>query len=231
MVDGEPNKLLLVDEWGKAILLKLTIAAAPARRRTSSLSQSAAALATSPTTSSAVLATSPTSPTIPRARRGSRSSFSSGSSGDRLPSVKISWEPVVNGKVSSPSSLVSLGGGFVFVGSHFGDSLLVRLSSSGSIGATEDGMQIDDGAKAQVSEGEMQLDILNTYTNLAPIVDFCLVETDDGKGPSHIVTCSGGKDDGTLRVVRHGVGLTELAALDMEGIQRVWTLSSTGDQA
>jgi DNA damage-binding protein 1 len=92
-------------------------------------------------------------------------------------------------------------------------------------------MQIDDGAKAQVSEGEMQLDILNTYTNLAPIVDFCLVETDDGKGPSHIVTCSGGKDDGTLRVVRHGVGLTELAALDMEGIQRVWTLSSTGDQA
>ena len=188
-----------------------------------------AALAASPTPSSAILATSPTSPTTPRARRASRSSFSAGSS-DRLPNVKVSWEPVVNGKVSSPSSLVSLGGGYIFVGSHFGDSLLVRTSSSSADTEAENGMQVDTAEAVKASSGQMQLDILNTYTNLAPIVDFCVVETDDGKGPSHVVTCSGGKDDGTLRVVRHGVGLTELAALEMEGVQRVWTLSTSSNE-
>ena len=75
-------------------------------------------------------------------------------------------------------------------------------------------------------DGGIELEILNAYTNLAPIVDFCVVETGDGKGPSHMVTCSGGKDDGTLRVIRHGVGMTDLASLDMEGVQRVWTINS-----
>lgn len=219
-IDGEPNKFLLVDEWGSAIVLNISVALTAARRRTSSASQSAAAFATSPTSSAAALATSPISP---RARRPSRSSFSSGVSGDKLPKVKMSWEPLLNGKISSPSSLVSLNCGFVFVGSHFGDSLLVRLAPAPG-GDADNGMQLDN--VERLKSERLQLEILNTYTNLAPIVDFCLVQTDDGKGPSQMVTCSGGKDDGTLRIVRHGVGLTELAALDMEGVQRVWTLNS-----
>lgn len=45
------------------------------------------------------------------------------------------------------------------------------------------------------------------------------------RGQSHIVTCSGAYKGGSLRIVRQGVGLTELANLDMEGIQKIFPLT------
>ena len=171
---------------------------------------------------------SPTSPAA-RPRPASRSSISSGSATDKLTTVKLSVEKVEAGKVSSPTALVNLGSNYIFVGSHLGDSLLVRLSPSAGPGEQDGGdMDIDSAPvkNGSTKDDGMELEILNAYTNLAPIVDFCVVETGDGKGPSHMVTCSGGKDDGTLRVIRHGVGMTDLASLDMEGVQRVWTINS-----
>jgi DNA damage-binding protein 1 len=49
--------------------------------------------------------------------------------------------------------------------------------------------------------------------------------------PSHaqagaVITCSGGFGQGTLRVVRQGVGIEDYAAVDFEGIRGIWTLSS-----
>jgi len=62
-------------------------------------------------------------------------------------------------------------------------------------------------------------------TNLAPISDFLILP------PSHpqagaLITCSGGFGQGTLRVVRQGVGIDDYAAVDFEGIRGVWTLTT-----
>ena len=62
-------------------------------------------------------------------------------------------------------------------------------------------------------------------TNLAPISDFLVLP------PSHpqagaLITCSGGFGQGTLRVVRQGVGIEDYAAVDFEGIRGIWTLST-----
>lgn len=188
--------------------------------------------AMSPPTSPIKLSTSPSSSinTTPRQRRSSRSGSMSGQSPLH---IKLSYRQVANGRVSSPTCLVPLGDRYVFVGSHYGDSLLVRLPSSSSVKKDEqprDASSMDvDVASGPGADGANELEIVNAFPNLAPIVDFCVVETDDGAGPSNMVTCSGGRDDGTLRVVRHGVGLSELASLDIDGIQRVWSLSSSSD--
>src|SRR5271155_2496604 len=62
-------------------------------------------------------------------------------------------------------------------------------------------------------------------TNLAPISDFLVLP------PSHpqagaLITCSGGFGQGTLRVVRQGVGIEDYAAVDFEGIRGIWTLTA-----
>lgn len=41
----------------------------------------------------------------------------------------------------------------------------------------------------------------------------------------YVVTCSGAYKSGSLRVVRSGVGLHELASLEVEGVQRVWAFA------
>lgn len=40
------------------------------------------------------------------------------------------------------------------------------------------------------------------------------------------MTCSGAYKTGSLRVVRRGVGLRELAALELEGVQRLWAIET-----
>jgi DNA damage-binding protein 1 len=62
-------------------------------------------------------------------------------------------------------------------------------------------------------------------TNLAPISDFLVLP------PSHpqadaLITCSGGFGQGTLRVVRQGVGIEDYASVDFEGIRGIWTLAT-----
>jgi DNA damage-binding protein 1 len=55
-----------------------------------------------------------------------------------------------------PSSLLYLDHSYVFVGSHFGDSQLIRL-------------------RQDKNEQGFLLDILEKFINLSPIQDFCVV--------------------------------------------------------
>ena len=127
------------------------------------------------------LTTSPTSGSHIQGRRPSRTS--SGRMKGPLP-VQLSVEPINRGRFSSPTALLDLGGGYIFVGSHYGDSLLVRMNytstkqGAGSSTSKAKTMDVDE-----VSSDGASIDIVNTYTNLAPIVDFCVVETDAGQGP------------------------------------------------
>lgn len=72
--------------------------------------------------------------------------------------------------------------------------------------------------------------LLETYTNLGPIIDFCVVDP-EGQGQGQVVTCSGTKADGSLRIVRNGVGIHEQASVELHGIKGVWSLRPAWDDA
>ncbi len=68
--------------------------------------------------------------------------------------------------------------------------------------------------------------VLEAYTNLGPIVDFCVLDP-EGQGQGQVVMCSGTKADGSLRIVRNGIGINEQASVELHGINGVWSLRSS----
>jgi DNA damage-binding protein 1 len=40
-----------------------------------------------------------------------------------------------------------------------------------------------------------------------------------------VVTCSGAFKDGSLRVVRNGIGINEHAAIELDGIKGIWSVN------
>ncbi|KAJ5690806.1 hypothetical protein N7462_005198 [Penicillium macrosclerotiorum] len=126
------------------------------------------------------------------------------------------WKLDYLGSTSRATVLVYLGGGVLFVGSHQGDSQVLRISNG-------------------------TFEIIQTLSNIAPILDFTLMDLGDrtsdvqthefSTGQARIVTGSGAFDDGTLRSVRSGVGMEELGILgEMNHITDLWGLQaqSTG---
>jgi len=133
------------------------------------------------------------------------------------------------GRVSLPSCLCYLDNGVVFVGSAGGDSQLVRLCSEpvAAVEATTAaaaGGKRQHRAKADESE-ESFVEVLETFPNIGPIVDMAVLDVDRGGAASALVTASGVGRDGSLRLVRNGVGVAEQAsAWDLPGVTRVWGL-------
>ncbi|KAL8703023.1 MAG: hypothetical protein Q9201_003799 [Fulgogasparrea decipioides] len=129
------------------------------------------------------------------------------------------WKLDLLGSTSRATTLVYLGNGVVFVGSHQGDSQLVRIQ--------EDGIQI-----------------LQSLANVAPILDFTIMDMGNRSGETHsneyssgqarIVTGSGAFQDGSLRSIRSGAGMEDQGVLgEMEHITDLFPLRSKGakDQA
>ncbi|CAH1759117.1 8184_t:CDS:10 [Entrophospora sp. SA101] len=115
------------------------------------------------------------------------------------------------GKISEPTSITYLDEGYAFIGSHFGDSQLVKLR------------------KEYNSSNEL-MDLLENYVNLAPLHDFCVINL-ERQGLGQLITCSGGNEDGTLRIIRNGIGVTEQASMNILGINGVWSLRPTFDSS
>lgn len=115
----------------------------------------------------------------------------------------LSWEPL--GQSSIASTLSYLDSGVVYVGSSQGDSQLIKL-----------------GPERDLETGNL-FEVRETYTNLGPIVDFCVVDL-DRQGQCQLVTCSGVGKDGSLRQVRNGIGINETAEIELPGIQGLWSL-------
>ncbi|KKY22382.1 putative uv-damaged dna binding [Diplodia seriata] len=120
------------------------------------------------------------------------------------------------GETSRASVLTYLDAGHVFVGSHEGDSQVIRITE----GSTE---------------------VVQTFHNIAPILDFTIMDMGNrsGEGQSNeyssgqarIVTGSGAFKDGSLRSVRSGVGLEDQGALgEIGSISNIFALSSTGSE-
>lgn len=124
-----------------------------------------------------------------------------------------SWKLDVIGQTSRASTLVYLDAGYVFVGSHQGDSQVIRIA-------------------------EKSMETVQTFSNIAPILDFTIMDMGNrsgegqtneySSGQARIVTGSGAHQDGSLRSVRSGVGLEDLGVLgEMEHISGLFSLKST----
>jgi DNA damage-binding protein 1 len=125
------------------------------------------------------------------------------------------WRLDLVGNTSKASTLVYLDGGHVYVGSHSGDSQVVKIEEGG-------------------------LTVVQAFDNIAPILDFTIMDlgrgTEGGQsnefssGQARLVTASGAWKDGSIRSVRSGVGMEELGSLgELSHITDMWGLSSTGD--
>lgn len=108
------------------------------------------------------------------------------------------------GEISIPECITYLDNGVLFIGSRHGDSQLVRLNT------------IPD-------ENGTYVVVMDTYTNLGPILDMCVVDL-ERQGQGQIITCSGSFKDGTLRIIRNGIGIQEQACIDLPGIKGMWAL-------
>uniref|UniRef100_A0A1D1ZT42 DNA damage-binding protein 1 n=1 Tax=Auxenochlorella protothecoides TaxID=3075 RepID=A0A1D1ZT42_AUXPR len=111
------------------------------------------------------------------------------------------------GRTSQPSTISYLDAGVVYIGSACGDSQLIRLHAH----------------PPDPSQPDSFLEVLDTTTNLGPIVDFCVVDL-DRQGQGQVVTCSGGAGDGSLRIVRSGIGVLPQATVELPSLKGVWNL-------
>ena len=103
------------------------------------------------------------------------------------------------GETTIPETMTYLDNGYVYIGSRLGDSQLVRLNSEA------------DSAGSYVT-------VVDTFTNLGPILDMVVVDL-ERQGQGQLVTCSGGFKEGTLRIIRNGIGIHELASIHLPGIK------------
>lgn len=120
------------------------------------------------------------------------------------------WKVDLLGATSRASVLVYLGAGIVFVGSHQGDSQVIKIV-------------------------EGSFEVIQTISNIAPILDFTIMDLgtrssdsqthEFSSGQARIVTGSGAFNDGSLRSVRSGVGMEDLGVLaQMQHIIDLWSL-------
>merc|ERR550532_3731904 len=108
------------------------------------------------------------------------------------------------GETTIPECMTYLDNGYVYIGSRLGDSQLVRLN-------------------VEPDENGSYVTIVDTFTNLGPIVDMVVVDL-ERQGQGQLVTCSGAFKEGSLRIIRNGIGIHELASIDLPSIKGMWPL-------
>ncbi|KAF6263102.1 mono-functional DNA-alkylating methyl methanesulfonate N-term-domain-containing protein, partial [Scenedesmus sp. NREL 46B-D3] len=82
------------------------------------------------------------------------------------------------------------------------------------------------GGAAAADEGPNHVEVVESWPSLAPIVDFVVMDL-ERQGQGQMVACSGVFQDGSLRVVRNGIGIHEAASMELPGIKGVWSLRSS----
>ncbi|EHA52810.1 hypothetical protein MGG_16867 [Pyricularia oryzae 70-15] len=112
----------------------------------------------------------------------------------------------------------------LFVASHYGDSQFYDVNLF-----------------ADAAKGESFLELRQTIENIAPILDFAVMDMGNREGDSQlgneyssgqarIVTASGAQKDGSLRSVRSGVGLEDIGVItdEISGVTGLFSLKSYG---
>lgn len=114
------------------------------------------------------------------------------------------------GEIATPECITYLDNGVLFIGSRIGDSQLVKLNTKGD-------------------ENGSYVTVMETFTNLAPILDMCVVDL-ERQGQGQLVTCSGAFKEGSLRIIRNGIGIQEHASIDLPGIKGMWALQTSAGE-
>ena len=154
------------------------------------------------------------------------------------------------GSINVSSSIVHLDTDWIWVGSQFGDSQLIEILKEPIAAVDQSGRSlfssnsVEEGSGLSHRASTTFVRVVEEYSNLGPIVDFDLVPTshsDSGLDPatnsptttsaaaasqtqSMIVTASGAGKDGSLRLVRNGIGMTQRAAVELGGIKGMWSV-------
>ena len=115
------------------------------------------------------------------------------------------------GTTSQATALSHISEGLLFIGSSHGDSQLVQLSS-------------------EPDESNNYIQEIERWANIGPIVDFSVVDL-ERHGQGSLVTCSGAGKDGSLRIVRNGIGINEQARIELPGIKGLWSAHAPGGAA
>lgn len=132
-------------------------------------------------------------------------------------SIVTGIETRVIGQTSRASVMIYMDNNLLFLGSHSGDSQLIRLDLENSA-----------------------VEVVQITSNIAPILDFTImdmgsrageVQTNEySSGQARIVAGSGAFQEGSLRSVRSGVGLEDFGILgDMEDVRKLFSLKSTSE--
>lgn len=111
---------------------------------------------------------------------------------------------LILGEISIPECITYLDNSVLFIGSRHGDSQLVKLNN-------------------EPDEKGSFVTTMETFTNLGPILDMCIVDL-ERQGQGQMITCSGCFKDGSLRIIRNGIGIQEHACIDLPGIKGMWAL-------
>ncbi|ORZ39955.1 CPSF A subunit region-domain-containing protein [Catenaria anguillulae PL171] len=111
---------------------------------------------------------------------------------------KVELNAYYMGSTTTCTTLTYIDAGYTYLGSHYGDSALIRL------------------LEAPLPSGSM-IQTIDTYANLGPISDFILMDSPGSSGgvAPQLVTCSGAFHNGSLRVVRHGIEIAAHAHVPM----------------
>ncbi|XP_050293342.1 DNA damage-binding protein 1 [Anthonomus grandis grandis] len=112
------------------------------------------------------------------------------------------------GEIAIPECITYLDNGVLFIGSRLGDSQLVKLN-------------------VRPDENNSYVTVMETFINLAPILDMCVVDL-ERQSQGQLVTCSGAFKEGSLRIIRNGIGIQEHASIDLMGIKGMWALQANG---
>ena len=114
------------------------------------------------------------------------------------------------GEINIPSTITYVTDGVVFIGTQYGDSELIHLADE----------MIDKGTHKSYIQSSTE------YTSLGPILDFDTVTSNQQHA---VVTCSGMGKNGTLRIVRNGIGMHEQAEVEIPGITALFAIHLPGD--
>lgn len=128
------------------------------------------------------------------------------------------------GVTNTSSSLQYLNHGLVFVASQMTDSQLIQILDEPVVLSKTNGASLLDGKHVTY------INILEEYINIGPIVDFQMVPTSHHSSDQiqyMAVTASGAQKDGTVRLVRNGIGMTEYASIELGGIKGMWSIRKT----
>ncbi|KAL0768802.1 hypothetical protein CaCOL14_008110 [Colletotrichum acutatum] len=122
------------------------------------------------------------------------------------------------GVTSRASCLVYMGDGMLFLGSHYGDSQLL-----------------------QVDLEDLSTKLVQTIPNIAPILDFAIMDLGNAgdsqignafsSGQARIVAGCGVHQNGSLRSIRSSVGLEDIGVLeDLQDARGLFSLQSHGSE-